>query len=218
MSVKISVVMASYLNEYDFSATERVVKFHRAVTSFLNQNYANKELIIVADGCYSTAEETVKNYFPQYSNIIKLVQLEKQPMFSGNVRNVGCFHATGDIICYLDTDDMLGSNHLTVLAHYFQTNPSIIWVYYDDYIIYRFHPITREILNKEKRDVSLDYGSIGTSSIAHRKLPSINWVDCDGYGHDWDFIKNKLIDSGLPHIKIDGAEYDVCHIPNSVDS
>ncbi|MBK7363081.1 MAG: hypothetical protein IPJ01_12360 [Micavibrio sp.] len=61
MSIKISVVMASFLSDYDFSATDRVTKFHRAVKSFLNQSYLFKELIVVSDGCAITASE-IRHY------------------------------------------------------------------------------------------------------------------------------------------------------------
>jgi glycosyltransferase involved in cell wall biosynthesis len=215
MSVKISVVMASFLGEYDLSATDRVQKFHRAIHSFINQSYDNKELIVVADGCYNTAVE-IEKYLHEHKNI-KLVQIEKEPMFSGNVRNVGLFLATGDYVCYLDSDDFIGMGHLATLANYFEANPSIDWVYYDDYVIYRFNPITREVLNKDMRDVNLELGSIGTCSVAHRKLSSISWSGHDGYNHDWYFIKKNLIDANLRHAKIYGCEYNVCHVPNSVD-
>src|SRR3990172_406995 len=99
MSVKISIVTASFLGEYDYSATDRIAKFHRAINSFINQSYPNVELIVVADGCYSTATELAK-YLPNPN--IKLIQIEKEPLFSGNVRNTGLFFATGDYVCYLD--------------------------------------------------------------------------------------------------------------------
>jgi len=219
MSIKISCVMASFLGEYDFSSTDKVRKFHRAIESFLNQSYKEKELWVISDGCDITTSEIRK-----YDNNpeIKHVHIEKQPMFSGNVRNVGCIMATGSIICYLDSDDMLGEKHLEAIAngfkHYSDNNIDVDWVYFDDYVIYRFHPILNYILTKEKRDVELDLGSIGTSSIAHKNILDISWVGFDGYNHDWHFIKNKLIDSRKKYQKIENTEYFVCHIPKSVDS
>jgi len=215
MSIKISVIMASFLTDYDFSATDRVTKFHRAVRSFLNQSYPKKELVIISDGCSITSSE-VRHYdgYPE----IKHIQIDKQPLFSGNVRKVGCIMATGDVICYLDTDDLLGVNHLNAIANGFNYHTDADWVYFDDYIIYRFNPVTNDILSQAKRDVELEFGIIGTSSIAHKNRLDINWEGFDGYGHDWNFIKNRLIDSGKKYYKIDNAEYFVCHIPNSVDS
>lgn len=217
MSIKISVIMPSFLGDYDYAATERGEKFNRAVQSFLNQNYTNKELIIVSDGCYETIERAAHFIADNPHTDIKLIKLDKQELFSGNVRNTGLFHSQGDVICYLDSDDMLGSNHLSTIAYYFEINPSLDWLYYDDYVVHRFHPIDKEILVEGKRENTLEHGTIGTSSIAHKNLKSISWDGCDGYGHDWTFIKKNLIDTELKHTKIHGASYYVCHIPNGLD-
>ena len=51
---------------------------------------------------------------------IKLFFTAKQSLFSGVIRGLGCTMATGDVICYLDTDDMLGVNHLKAIANGFE--------------------------------------------------------------------------------------------------
>ena len=213
MNIKISVVMASYLDSYKDSASDRIIKFHRAVESFFNQLYQNKELVVVSDGCPYTANEISK----YNSSDIKLIELPKQPIFSGSVRNAGCFMASGDVICYLDTDDYIGFNHLNNIVTHFEQDSSLGWVYFNDYVVYRFNPITKEILSKAEREVDLFSGMIGTSSIAHRKKADINWLKCDNYGHDWTFVKTKLIDTDLKFKKIQGCDYNVCHIPTQVD-
>jgi len=55
-NLKVTVIMASYLQDYSGSAKNREKKFIRAVKSFKNQTYENKELIIVSDGCIKTIE------------------------------------------------------------------------------------------------------------------------------------------------------------------
>ena len=212
MNGKVSVIMASFLGTYKFCATNRVIKFHRAIKSFINQTYKNAELIIVSDGCEKTNSEFLK--YNKNSNI-KLLISDKQPTFSGNIRNIGLSVAAGDIICYLDTDDFLGENHLQKIADTFKNYHNIDWISFDDYIVYYSN---LPHIPKVKRKVLLSQGSIGTSSVAHRKISEINWLGCNGYNHDWTFIK-KIIDSERPHKKMeDGGEYYVCHIPNSVDS
>lgn len=211
---KISVVMACFLGEYEYAATDRVRKLHRAVHSFITQTYKNAELIIVADGCDLTIKE-VHQHYGNYPNII-LHLINKQPMFSGAVRNLGCQMSSGEIIAYLDSDDLLGANHLQAIANGFNHHQYADWVYFNDQVIHNFHPSTREILTIGERDITPVQGTIGTSSIAHKKLPEFNWLNCNGYGHDWTFIK-RLIDSKKPNVKIHGCEYRVCHIPNGVD-
>ena len=52
---KVSVIMASYLSVYGTTPRPNLdKKFIRAVKSFINQTYPEKELIIVADGCTTT--------------------------------------------------------------------------------------------------------------------------------------------------------------------
>lgn len=208
---KVSVIMPSYLSNYEGGATNRVEKFTRAVNSFLSQTHQEKELIIVSDGCLITNGIYKKNYF-SFDNI-KLVELNKQPLFSGNVREAGLRVATGDIIGYLDTDDEFGINHIKSIDDGFNNNADCDWVYFNDCVVFLPHlphiePATRE--------VKLEYGTAGTSCIAHKNIDAISWVESDGYGHDWMFIQ-KLINCFPDYKKIDGTDYRVCHIKGSVD-
>lgn len=214
MACKISVIMPSYLGEYPGCASDRVLKFHRAVQSFINQDYQDKELIIVSDGCPLTISESLTYY--AHTNIF-VYSSEKQPMFSGNVRDLGLKKSTGDIVCYLDTDDYFGNNHLSHLAAAFTHYPDMDWVYYNDTVVYYNHPETKEKWIFSEREVNLHRGEIGTSSIAHRRMDDISWSGCDGYGHDWAFV-NRLIELNKKHMKIGQSEYYVCHIPLHANS
>ena len=201
--LKISVIMPVYLGDYKGAATDREEKFKRAVISFVQQKYKNKELIIVSDGC-DIAENTYNNFL-KYDNIV-FKKIDKQPLFSGNVRAEGILKASGDVICYLDSDDMLGENHLQTVVGGFN-NPKTDYIYYNDLIL---------APNKQPvpRSVELEHGSVGTSSFAHRNDVLFGtWNNCDGYGHDWTFI-NRIIVANKFGYKINGAEYYVCHIPN----
>jgi len=195
---KISVIMASYLEEYTdgkhVSATNREYKFERAVDSFLNQSYKNSELIIVSDGC----EKTNKIYNEKYSSYdnIKLVSLDKQPLFSGNVRQSGINVATGDVISYLDSDDILDPDHLTTLAKSITKEHQ--WFYYNDFLY--------DGKQKQMRDVIPQFSRIGTSSFCHKKSLKVKWFD--GYNHDWKTIESII---KKPHLKISTPGYLVCH-------
>jgi len=195
--------MPSYLGEYEGASSRRPSKLKRAIRSFQNQSYHNKELIIIADGCQNT-DNIVLDYFnsdPQ----IKCYSIKKQPLFSGKVRSEGINMANGEIICYLDSDDFLGSNHLSNFALNFGEND---WIYTNDYI---FNGSESNL-----RVVDLEQGSCGTSSVAHKKNINVFWDGCDGYNHDWKFVE-KLIQSSDNYCKIYGGEYNVCHIPDLLD-
>src|SRR3954468_14224010 len=107
---KISIIMPSYLGDYPNAASDREGKLKRAIISFLDQTYARRELILVADGCEQT-ENVYKflknNSGKPISSLIRLVKIPKQGHFSGAVRNAGIDVATGEIIAYLDTDDII---------------------------------------------------------------------------------------------------------------
>lgn len=206
--LKISVVMPVFLGEYEGCASGREEKFKRAVMSFVMQTHKNKELIIISDGC-DIAEKIYKDCLV-YPNIL-FKKIKKQPLFSGNVRTKGITKAEGDIICYLDSDDMFGASHLQTIANGFSNDNSIDWVYYNDLLL----PPSNM---PSARDVNLWEGSIGTSAIAHwRTLPHGNWDGCDGYGHDWTFIK-RLMQHNPNYKKLMGTEYYVCHLANTFDN
>lgn len=197
--MRISVIMASYLEDYTSgphkSASNREFKFRRAVDSFLNQTFKDAELIIVSDGCIKTST-IVKNEYLQHSSI-KLIELEKQPMFSGNVRQTGLNNASGTIVCYLDSDDYFGKNHLSIINKF--NDKMYDWCYYDDYL---FDGSKATI-----RPVKPEHCYIGTSSICHKRNSPFKWED--GYGHDWRSIE-KIIN--LKKYKLQTPEYMVCHV------
>lgn len=207
--MKISVIMASNLSMPN--KTNQGPKFVRAVKSFLNQTFQDKELIIVSDGCPITLELYHQN-FTQYPNI-KCIALPKQPHYSGVVRNEGIKIAMGEIISYLDSDDVMGKNHLQIIYDQFDLD-KWDWVYYDDLMC-----LNKEFTKMQIRVVEPRYGSIGTSSFTH-KNPRLfkngeRFKFLNGYGHD--FCSILLLNSlGTKFKKLEKkSEYIVCHYFNA---
>lgn len=198
---KISVIMASFLSPYPGGATNRDKKFIRAVNSFRKQTYQNKELIIVSDGCQLTID-LYNKYFSNDTNI-KLISIPKQPLY-GNMRNVGLDLAEGDIISYLDTDDILGPNHLKIIVEGFDDN--VDFIYYNDLMV-----LDDTFKKFYLRIVEPRWASIGTSSISHKNLEIVKGCWSIGYGHDWIFLL-KLVSLGLRFKKLNkNSEYLVAH-------
>lgn len=207
--MKVSVIMASYLQKYPGSTSNPEKKFIRAVNSFKKQTHQDKELIIVSDGCDIT-NYLYQKYFFTDQNIF-LVPISKQPLYGAETRDAGLRVATGDIICYLDSDDYIGTKHIETIHDNFSSN--VDWVYYDDYLVK-----SSDFKQLIPRFVEPRYGSIGTSSISHRNFYSdrysdmINkphWFTC--YGHDWLYIMS-LSSKGLKFKKLDkNPQYLVCH-------
>jgi len=202
-STKVSVIMPSYLGEYEGAAKDRPEKLERAIGSFLGNSHPSKELIVVADGC----EQSYDIAASFDSKEVRPYIVEKQPLFSGLVRQKGLDVATGDIIVYLDSDDMHGTHHLASIVRQMNAN-SLDWCYFNDFIQTPGGTIPRS--------VELEHGSVGTSSIAHLRKLNASWDGCDGYGHDWEFIQ-RLQNESWNYDKIYGTMYVVCHVPNTVD-
>ena len=201
--MRISVIMPVYLGSYEHegikSATNPEGKFVRAVNSFINQTFQDCELIIISDGC-DKSKEIVKRFTDPR---IRFKQIEKQVLFSGKVRQSGIEISEGEIICYLDHDDVYGENHLEIINANFDTE-KYDYVYFNDYVL-------QSLSEAIEREVSPAVFHIGTSSIAHTRACNVVWGD--GYCHDWRMINTYLI--GKRSIKIPTPEYYVCHFhPN----
>lgn len=186
-------------------------KLIRAIKSFMNQTYqGEKELIIIGDGCQKTKDVYEAN-FKDNKEIIYFGSA-KQPMYSGGIRDIGLKIATGDIVCYLDNDDILGKNHIQTIVDQF--TDEVDWIYYNDYMV-----LNKEFTKFQLRWVDPRWASIGTSSIAHRhpkkceKLKDLQWFT--GYGHDFLFVL-KLASTGAKSKKLKiNPQYIVCHYANA---
>jgi len=209
MDIFFSVIMPVTLEMYEGAANNRVEKFRRAVKSLLTNLFpdAHRELIIVSDGC-ELSEAIFKDEFSMYKNL-RFYKIPKQPLFSGNVRQFGLNKSRGEYILYLDSDDVIGEWHLTNIQRGLKANSFPDWAYYDDYIV-------RGIRDIALKKVYIQHGSIGTSSICHKRLPEFTWEGCDGYGHDWTFIQKLMKHNNKPP-KLAKAQYFIHHIPNLVD-
>jgi len=206
--MRISVIMPVNLNPYQSipeaedqfvitSAPNPEFKFRRACNSFGNQNFRDAELIIVSDG-NSRAEEIFRESYASDPRF-RFKYIEKQALYSGKVRQTGIRMAKGEIICYLDHDDIFGRDHLQIINDNFDTE-KYEWVYYDDYLA--------NDQGFELREVLPEATKIGTSSIAHRRDIKVKWGD--KYGHDWYMIEKYL----LPRencMKITTPQYYVGH-------
>lgn len=199
--MKISVILPSYLGEYKGAASNRETKILRAIDSVINQTYEDWELYIIADGCRKTWD-IVENRYSGHPKI-EMSLINKQPLWSGKVRNLGIEKCSGDWIAYCDTDDFLGKNHLQIIANNAFEHD---WLFFDD-IIWNGKEFIKRKCDPNKP------GQNGTSNIAHKKSLGVLWKD-ESYAHDFKFLQElKKKSKNWGFIK-GGGEYHVCHLPD----
>lgn len=103
--VKISVVVPVF-NVQDFIA--------ESVESLCRQNFKEFEIILVDDSSPDNSIEIAENIIKEYSNV-KYTIFHKKNGGLPSARNVGLKLATGDYICFIDSDDIIGPEHLSNL-------------------------------------------------------------------------------------------------------
>jgi len=201
---RFSIIMQSYLGEYKNSASNKEVKLIRAIESVINQTFTDWELIIIADGCEKTFDLVCDKFINEHRIDCRLIS--KQTTWGGAQRNYGISIAKGELINYLDADDMLGVNHLQKINDNIK---DLDWCYYND------------IVKGDKVDtertciINIKYQH-GTSNITHKSSLQAKWTSY-GYGlDDWGLVQH-LLKLSKNYNKIETPEYIVCHVPRQVD-
>jgi glycosyltransferase involved in cell wall biosynthesis len=190
---KISIIMPSFLGNYPGCATDRVTKLHRAVESVLNQTHTNWELIVIADGCAETIEEISKYADKRIKSFI----IPKQNGF-GIQRSTGVKMSTGNIICYLDSDDMFSPLHLEFIA---ENIVDYDWIWFNHYENRKDTAILKKV------DINKPFNH-GTCNIAHRNR--VMWQSAK-YGMDDFVFSNALKSDSKKYTFVGNGYYLVCH-------
>lgn len=106
MHHKVSIIMSAY-NRGDVIA--------KAVTSCLSQSYKNIELIII-DDCSTDNTNDVISYFAKKDNRIVLIK-HSENLGAGAARKTGLNNASGDYICFVDSDDVISNEFVEILLN-----------------------------------------------------------------------------------------------------
>lgn len=239
--MKISVIMQVYLGDYPGARTFARAKFVRAVNSFLSQTHPDKELIIVSDGCVFAKQIAEAVYGD--NSLIRFVWIppedrkmyhERQGkvFYRGLPKARGLQHATGDIVCYLDSDDLILPTYLFMLQSAWTEIPhEIKWasnalrimnlkmldmsnageykaVYSDQGIDLSTYGITEDFFV----NICVPLGKINGASynLSHRRDVSVTWRDTEDVNEDVSFVKT-LQDTHGQGIRLMIPGYVVCH-------
>lgn len=102
ISPKVSVIMPCYNAEGYIRA---------AITSVLENDYANVECIVIDDGSMDNSLEVINSI---HDKRLRVFSIENSG--GGYARNIGLQHACGEYIAFLDSDDLLDKKGLSVLV------------------------------------------------------------------------------------------------------
>lgn len=91
----------------------------RCINSVLLQNYKNIEIIIIDDGSIDNSKYLCDKYAINKS--IKVIHKENGGPASA--RNVGIKYSTGDLICFVDSDDFVDNDYIAKLLNAIECNP-----------------------------------------------------------------------------------------------
>lgn len=100
--MKFSIIIPTY-NRANFLS--------KAIDSVLAQMYADWELIVVDDGSTDNTRDVVQQYQDERIRYIYQQNAERSA-----ARNNGINNATGDYICFMDSDNIMSSDRLLLLS------------------------------------------------------------------------------------------------------
>lgn len=111
---KITVVTPNYNQERFIEQT---------ILSVLNQDYSNLEYIIIDGGSTDASVSIIKKY---EDKLHYWVSAKDRGMY--NAINKGFSMSSGEIMCWINSDDILTENSLNIVAEIFVNNSHIKWV------------------------------------------------------------------------------------------
>ena len=112
---RISVVIPSF-NQGRFLGS--------CLSSLITQAYPNLDIIVVDGGSTDNSVEVIRSFEEHLSS-----WSSEADSGQASAINKGMAHASGDILCWLNSDDCLAPNALLEVAHSFDKHPSIDVVY-----------------------------------------------------------------------------------------
>ena len=103
MNPKISIIMPVYNAEKYLS---------EMIDSIINQTFTDFELIAINDGSTDRSLSILHDYSKRDSRIIVI---DKPNTGVSDTRNIGLSNAQGEYVCFVDADDVLSDDYLSVL-------------------------------------------------------------------------------------------------------
>lgn len=114
-----------------------------AIDSALNQTYSNIEVIVVDDGSTDNSREIIKSYEE------RIIPILKPNGGQASAFNAGFAASRGEIICFLDSDDIFKPEKVAEVVNAFEEHQDISWC---------FHPL--ELFSKNSEIIRENYTGV----------------------------------------------------------
>ena len=104
---------------------------NKSIPSIINQTYENLDIILVNDGSTDTSINIVKEYAKKDSRI-QVIEKGNGGVVDATLE--GIFAAKGDLLCFMDPDDLLGENFVKTFVESFTDECDFVSAgfYYDN--------------------------------------------------------------------------------------
>jgi glycosyltransferase involved in cell wall biosynthesis len=95
-----------------------------AINSALNQTYQNIEVIVVDDGSTDNSQTIINSYKE------KVIAIFKENGGQASAFNEGYKVAKGEIVCFLDSDDIFDKYKIAEIVKIYEENPEVDWCFH----------------------------------------------------------------------------------------
>ena len=172
----ISIILCTY---------NRASLLPRAIRSVLQQSEKNWELIIIDDGSNDDTYGCIKQFIHHDTRIVYYYH-HNQGL--AKARNRGLSIATGDFICFVDSDDELTPQHIKKRLHYMKHHPSVDFIHGGAILIGpKEKKYVADVMNPGKK-IHLTKCHIGGTFFFRRKvLRKVQHFKSIPFGEDFDF-------------------------------
>lgn len=190
--MKISVVTPSF-NQGAF--------LERTLVSVLDQQGVDLEYIVMDGGSTDGSVDIIKRYAP------RLAYWASEPdRGQSDAINRGFERCTGDIVTWLNSDDVLLPGALAAVAQTFAANPSAEAVYGDFIYIDGDDEVLRKrrVFRKFKYETLLFHDYLGQPAVFYRRrvLDKVGLLDESlRYAMDWDFFLRMKRSCDMVHVR-----------------
>ncbi len=135
----INPLVSIVIGNYNY---ERFIK--EAIDSALNQTYQNIEVIVVDDGSQDKSRQIISSYGDRVIAIFK--ENGGQP----SNYNAGFAASSGDIICFLDSDDIYLPNKVAEMVKIFVSDDEIAWCFHSIQLTdAKSNPLDSSLMHKQ---------------------------------------------------------------------